>query len=394
MNTEIQQLTDQCVKCGLCLTKCPTYQLSANESESPRGRIAIIQALNSGQLEPTEKGQAHLEHCLQCMACESVCPAEVPYGKIIDAGMALVEEKRPKRLLTSIEQIIANLYFRHSRLRALFVKVLWLYQKSGLQALLRKSALLTTLNLSNLDRLIPNLDKSARLCEINPAKVTKKSPVYFHLGCVSDNFDKGTNAAAVRLLTDAGFEVVVPKRQNCCGALQQHSGKRAEAKRLKEETTEIFTDATSIISTTTGCIAFLRDQGLPVYEIMSFLIEHQVPLRLKQLEGINAIYFQAPCTHKNVLKTSGLLKEYIKAQLPSHIRLIEDTDACCGAAGTQMLKQPALAIELGKKKLSLIDEASKTLVLSTNIGCALHLRAIPEMSKLKVMHPINVFEVF
>lgn len=394
MNTEIQQLADQCVKCGLCLPKCPTYQLSANESESPRGRIAIIQALDNGQIEATEKGRTHLDHCLQCMACESVCPAEVSYGKLIDAGMAMTYEK-PRRLsFSGLGKKVSDAYFLYPIFRRTVGTLIRLYQKSGLQRVLGLMRLPALLGLSSLERLIPQTATRMTLTSVPASKAQPNTQVVFHAGCVSSEFDGKAADAAIKLLAKAGFDVEVPKATTCCGALHHHAGDKKVASKLERSNSASVGGNQCIVSPVSGCASFMASQGLDAQEVVTFLVNQGVQLKLKsQPHSIKSVYLQEPCTHKNGLKNSDLLKNLIRGSLPKGIVFIEDTPECCGASGTYLVRYPETAEKLGKRKHRQITTPENTLVISTNIGCAMHLRALPGEAPLMVKHPAEMLEI-
>jgi len=239
----ILSLADRCVKCGLCLPQCPTYELTANENESPRGRIALIQGWLSGQLSPSRILTQHLDQCLLCRRCERVCPSQVAYGEIMDQSKALLAEQTKTRF--SFQSLITN-----SSLKLLLNKkssnfsfsAVRLLKKTGIFVLIKKSGLLKIIGLQHLISYLPDLDKPAKTKNFYPAETkiperaeqvkvilgetrsgsgvqkTQRNVALF-TGCLSKQLDPKTINASIKLLNRLGYGVYLPEQQVCCGAL-------------------------------------------------------------------------------------------------------------------------------------------------------------------------------
>src|SRR6266481_897056 len=232
------ELIDQCVHCGFCLPVCPTYILWRNEMDSPRGRIYLMKMAAEGDAAINETWVSHFDACLGCMACMTACPSGVDYAKLIEATRAQIErryarpaaEKRFRRLLLSV--------FTHpNRLRALLLP-LRLYQKTGLQALVRRVGIpkLLPARWRAMEALLPQLPAQETLPELIPAQGERRRRVGLLLGCVQREFFPQVNAATARVLAAEGCEVLAPKAQPCCGALPMHVGEEAQALRLARQT--------------------------------------------------------------------------------------------------------------------------------------------------------------
>ena len=232
MNTSayILSLADRCVKCGLCLPQCPTYALTANENESPRGRIALIQGWLTGELSPTGTLTQHLDQCLLCRRCERVCPSMVPYGEIMDQSKVLLTEKTKPRF--SLQAFITNRSLKlllNKNFSAAFISTLRFLQKTGMVALTRKTGLLKIFGLQRLTSYLPKLDKPVKTKNFYPATNTIKGNISLFTGCLSKQLDPATVNASIKLLNRLGYGVYVPEQQVCCGALHLHEGKKQQA---------------------------------------------------------------------------------------------------------------------------------------------------------------------
>ena len=236
----------QCVHCGFCLPTCPTYAELGQEPDSPRGRIYLIKALADGRIDLTDSVAEHLSLCLGCRACESACPSGVPYGHLIEAGRAELEARRPGSVWRRLVRRVAfrGLLPRPALLRAVATG-LRLYQRSGLQRLVRASGVLRLLpaSVAASEALLPTLPPPGRrgsLPEVVPAQGARRARVGFLHGCVQDAVFRTHNEATLRCLARQGAEVVVPRAQRCCGALHAHAGEPETARALARTTIAAF----------------------------------------------------------------------------------------------------------------------------------------------------------
>src|SRR3569623_2064364 len=194
--------------CGMCLPHCPTYHVTRDEAESPRGRISRVQGLVAGRLPYSAPLAAHLDHCLSCRACEAVCPSGVQYGAIIDGARAALAPPRPAA----------------PQLRR--------WQRSGAPAWARRLGLRRNAALARLDAVLPPLPPIEPWQPYYPARGTARGDVALFLGCVSDLADRGALHGAIHVLTHCGYGVHVPPAQTCCGALHQPQGDDAPARQF------------------------------------------------------------------------------------------------------------------------------------------------------------------
>jgi Fe-S oxidoreductase len=259
------ELIDKCVHCGFCLPVCPTYVLWNEEMDSPRGRIYLMKMVAEGDATINETWVGHFDACLGCMACMSACPSGVDYAKLIEATRAQIErrytrsasEKRFRRLLFSI-------FTRPARLRALLLP-LRLYQKAGLEALVRRMGIpkLLPVQLRAMEALLPQVPAQETLPELIPAQGDRRRRVGLLLGCVQRVLFPQVNAATARVLAAEGCEVVVPAAQPCCGALLVHAGEEEQAVQLARQTIDAFENAQAdaVIINAAGCGSNVKEYG-------------------------------------------------------------------------------------------------------------------------------------
>ncbi len=388
--------TDRCVKCGLCLPHCPTFKLSGIETDSPRGRISLMQAMDSPDLEWSPGLFRYLDRCLECRACEAMCPSKVPFGQLMDTARTRMEARR-QRSLSGRWLRAAGLAMLTSpaRLRMLGL-ALGFYRRSGLQDLITRLPGLHH-NLRRLNRLLPAGHSTAAA----PVRSTGETggTVDLFRGCIAGLVDAPTLAAARRLLQQLGYRVNVPARQGCCGALHQHNGEPHTAARLAEINRTAFGDSQHpILVTASGCAAHLLDYGTlygepqiseRVSDILHFLLAHErAALQFSPLPQTVAVHI--PCTHRNVLRQGQdilAILEWIPGLRPL---ALNPQGGCCGAAGSYLLSQPEVADQLRDDMLEPLAASGASLLVTTNIGCSMHLQAgLREKGlDIEVVHPV------
>ena len=389
---------DKCVKCALCLPHCPTYRESLDESESPRGRIALMQGFVTSALAITPTLAGHLDRCLACRACEVVCPAEVPYGKLIDAA-------RGELLRHGYREPLLALWFgwwmrSPARLRVLHM-VLWLAQRLGLNKIAAISP-----SLARSANLLPPLSPPRHWQPLYAASNDGVTEVQLFLGCIARVVQPEITIAAIYVLNALGYSVRLPEAQTCCGALDQHSGRVEEAAALAIKNLEAFAAnaTTPLLHTASGCGATLGEYPLLVTDsgahdfsarsrdISDFLVATP---RLKQTRFKPwpvTVLVHSPCTLKNVLKTDKSMTELLSFIPNLKVESLPGSTGCCGAAGTYMLNEPEIAERLANHIVALVEKARPTALVTSNVGCALHLRANLQRHGLDIaiLHPVEI----
>lgn len=385
---KVDKLSSQCVKCALCLPYCPTYTLTEDENESPRGRIALFQALSQKKLSLTDKVKHHLDQCLGCRACEAVCPAHVKYGELLITGRATFpSHARP--LISVIEN-------RH--LRRLLHTTLWCLEISGLRALARKLGLIRFLRLRAWDALLPPVKRPESFANHYAALSEKRGTVMLFTGCTSSWCDQATLKASVYVLRKWGYDVFIPKNQTCCGAMALHAGFPQQALSLAKQNEQAFYTPTidHIITVATGCSVTLQETDREAFsfpskvvDIMDFLNTQPSPENLTLSPIPLRVKLHTPCSRRYVLKTPSSPENLLK-KIPSLVLSSFESPDCCGAAGTYMVEHPAMASALADKLLDLLEPPLPNYIASSNIGCALHLRR--ELNRrglaIRVEHPV------
>jgi len=390
----LPELINQCVHCGFCLPACPTYALWGNEMDSPRGRIYLMKMASEGATAMTEPWVQHMDTCLGCMSCMTACPSGVDYAKLIEATRAQIERRHPRSRAERLHRwIIFNTFPRVDRLRLLrgFLRV---YQKCGLQSLVRGSGLLKLLprEFRAMEVLMPKLGPRDSIPAVAPARGEKRRRVGLLLGCVQREFIPEINAATVRVLAAEGCEVISPPDQPCCGALMVHAGEETPALDLARRVIDVFErePVDAIITNAGGCGSNVREYGYqlrddPQYaeraarfsakckDIAEFL-EELVPRAPRQLLNLRVAYHDS--CH---LQHAQRVRTQPRAQLAAipGVELLELSEAtlCCGSAGIYNLVQPDTADELADRKAQHIASAQPDVVATGNVGCMLQIAA-------------------
>ena len=364
---KIAALADQCVQCGLCLPTCPTYGLDGNEAESPRGRIAIAAALARGDAELTPALRLPLDHCLGCLNCQRVCPANVQYDELLIETRALMgpPPERPARLLAILKQpILLRLAARMGGATGLAH-----WKKRLAERLPANSAWRAALQTWS----PPDRDASASVPEVDRSE---QETIALFPGCVASVEDEAAERAAITLLRAAGYHV---ERLSafCCGAMDLHGGDMETADRLAQRVRDSWqrSGATQLVTVTPGCLGTLR-RALPEVEVTdpATLLAKRID-RLAFLPLERRIALHLPCTQLNVAKSEGALQALLRKVPSLDLAVVARPPHCCGAAGSHMLEFPERAAHLRDGVLGQIATLAPQQLLSSNIGCRLHLAA-------------------
>ncbi len=413
------ELIDTCVHCGFCLATCPSYRIIGKEMDSPRGRIYLMDAINKGEATIDVATSQHFDSCLGCLACVTTCPSGVEYDKLIAATRPQIERNQPRSLSDRLIRIlIFNLFPYPNRLRNLLAP-LWLYQKSGLQKLLRDTGILKKLTprLAAMEAILPAITANSwqdNLPEVIPAQGKQRYRVGMILGCVQRLFFSPVNEATVRVLTANGCEVVIPHSQGCCAALPAHQGQEAQAKTLARQMIDSFInqDLDAIIINAAGCGHTLKEYGHiladdPEYvekaqefsnkvkDVQEFLSEIKLTAELHPLKSEElSVVYQDACHLLHGQKISLEPRQLLR-KIPG-VKLREPIDAslCCGSAGIYNMLQPETADELGRQKATNLINTGASLIASPNPGCSLQIQKHLDLqnSPIKLLHPIELLD--
>lgn len=370
---------DRCVKCGLCLPHCPTYGLSQDEGDSPRGRIALMQGLASGQLPMTPAAERHLDGCLGCRACEAVCPAEVPYGRMIDDARSWQAAEKPQRLRAHRWM---GAVLTHRWPRRLASGLLRLAQALGLLWLVRRKPWPHPLR--RLASLVPPLTLQARAAA--SAGVGARGRVGLFAGCVSSITERQALADSRLVLRALGFTVVEPAGQTCCGALASHNGLPARADALARDNLAAFgSDLAAVLGTASGCTANLIEYGeqlatdearafaAQARNVEQFVADADWPDTLRFDDTPLTVAVHTPCTLRNVLRDADAAARLLRRLPGVTVVELDGNTRCCGAAGAYIVTQPDAADALVTPKADAVQALAPDAVVSSNVGCAMHL---------------------
>jgi glycolate oxidase iron-sulfur subunit len=379
----------QCVHCGLCLDACPTYRTLHIESESPRGRIHLVRAAAEGRVELNEIFAGHLNLCLMCRACETACPSGVKYGRIAEAARA---ELGPSG--SPLARAVANFAFRSllpspGRLR-LLARVLRLYQRSGFGRVVQTFLPARLHAMSEMLPAVPDKFFTPR-AEVLAAIGAKRVRVGMLSGCVMSVLFADINEATVSVLRWNGCDVVVPKNQICCGALNVHNGETTAAKKMARQNIDAFLDAKldAVVVNAAGCGAAMKEYGHLLRDDPAYAEKARTFSRLVKDAGEFlvalgpmaprgrvqlTVAYQDPCHLAHGQKVRIQPRELLKA-IPG-LTLIEmaGSDRCCGSAGIYNLTHPEMSQELLREKMASIAATGAEAVVAPNPGCMLQLR--------------------
>ena len=407
-------LLSKCVHCGLCLNHCPTYRALGMEMDSPRGRIYQTVQVHDHQREIDSAYALHIDRCLGCLACETACPSGVQYGRIVERARAQIEinYKRPLG-----ERLVRNFFYKKAlhnlRLLEFMARLVGLYQRSGMQTLLRKIGLLKLLGVADVDRLSPRIDSEFFFSEIGKTFAAQgecRGKVAFVAGCINNVAFSHLNRATVNVLTKNGVEVHVPSGQGCCGALDAHAGFRDEARALARKNIEIFLsgDYDAIITNAAGCGSTLKEYDdllehdpqfagrareftAKMKDITEYLA--QIGLRAPSKKITRNVIYQDACHLLHAQKVKSQPRELLKA-IGCTLVEIPHADQCCGSAGVYNVVQNELSMKILDAKMDDISSVSAEMLATGNVGCMIQLRAGVEQRgmKLPVKHVVELLE--
>ena len=379
---EAEKQIRRCVHCGFCLATCPTYNLVGDELDSPRGRIYLVKQVIEGH-EPTRKTQFHLDRCLTCRACETTCPSGVEYAHLVDQGRALVEERVTRPLGQRL-------------LRAAVLSVLPFPKR--VTPLVKLGQLFRPVLPRALSAHVPPRQRVA------PAPVREKAHGRTMLvldGCVQPSMTPATNAAARRVLDALGVALLGVPGSGCCGAVPFHLNAQEDAKALMRRNIDawwpgIEAGAEAIVTSASGCGVMVKDYGHaladdPAYadkaaRVASLAVDiAEVIARedLARFEGAAArmdepafgrIAYHAPCTLQHGQKLP-LVTENLLERLGFELVPVANGHLCCGSAGTYSIFHPEMSEKLRDDKVRALTAHQPDLIVTSNIGCQLHIGA-------------------
>ena len=375
---EAEAILRACVHCGFCTATCPTYQLLGNELDSPRGRIYLIKQMLEGA-EVTEKTLLHLDRCLTCRACETTCPSGVRYGRLVDIGRAIAEEKIGRSPWQAA-------------------------QRRLLRAVLPRPAIFNSL--LALGRLFRPLLPGALAKEVPIARPARPwpSPLVGHArtmlvleGCVQPGLAPNTNAATARVLDRLGITLFSAEKAGCCGAVSYHLNAHADGLDYMRRNIDAWwpyveQGTEAVVMTASGCGAMVKEYGHllrddPAYagkaERISELTKDLSEILAAEKDGLfcllksatrGKVAFHSPCTLQHGQRIVGVIEELL-TRAGYELTPVADKHLCCGSAGTYSILQKELSQQLLRNKLDALQSGSPAQIASANIGCQAHLQS-------------------
>ncbi|CAN5290090.1 heterodisulfide reductase-related iron-sulfur binding cluster [soil metagenome] len=385
-----------CVHCGFCLPACPTYRETMRERSSPRGRIWLIRAVSEGKLDiRDETFQSEMSLCLNCRACEAVCPSGVQYGELVESARAQIQQLNDAPKTNRLAQKVAfdGLFASPTRFRAAS-QAMRLYQRSGVQKAVRKSGVLGRMGLAEKEAMLPQLSEKFLVPghEHWPARGARRGTVALLSGCIMSTAYAEIHRATARVLSRNGWEVVVAPDQGCCGALAVHAGDFEAGRKMARRNIDAFDspEFDAVLSNAAGCGASMKEYDYllrndPAYadraerfvKKMQDVTEFLADAGLREQPGHLGltITYQEPCHLVHAQRVSRQPRELLAA-IPG-LSLIEmpESSLCCGSAGIYNLIQPEMASSLLERKLKNAATTGAHTIVSANPGCMLQLSA-------------------
>ncbi|MDX6318739.1 MAG: glycolate oxidase iron-sulfur subunit [Nocardioidaceae bacterium] len=406
-------LVGDCVHCGFCLPTCPTYVLWGEEMDSPRGRIDIMNMALQG--EPlTDSSVRHLDQCLGCMACVTACPSGVQYDKLIDAARGQIERRFPRSRPEQVLRSAIYAVFPYPRRLRAVRGPLRAYQASGLGRLLARTGVLGRLPgpLRAMESLAPRLGPMRPLPERSAAEGTRRGVVGLLTGCVQGAFFPDVNEATLRVLVAEGCDVVVPRRQGCCGALSYHGGREQEAIRFARHAIEVFEEAEvdTVVVNAAGCGSTLKEYGhllrdepggwperaealsAKVRDVSELLAElgpvaprHPLPM---------TVAYQDACHLAHAQGVRDQPRALLGAIPGIEMKALVEAEICCGSAGVYNLLHPEPARELGERKARAVLDSGADIMVTANPGCWMQVATTLDRMghRLPVAHTISILD--
>jgi glycolate oxidase iron-sulfur subunit len=409
-----------CIHCGLCLEACPTYVVTGDENDGPRGRLYLMRAVGEGRLANNSPSfERHIDRCLGCRACEQVCPAGVEYGQLLEAARGELFQAGPARGISYglLRFALKHVWLHPARLRLSF-RAARLFRDAGLARLLRKSGVAGLLS-NRIEFAVALLESSAaRKRTVNTADSVKANSqsaeavdVMLFAGCVGSGLFSRVNVATARVLAVNGFAVKTPSRQVCCGALHAHAGDLEGARILARKNIAAFADdETPIITNAGGCGAMLTTYGHLLTHDAEFAEQatqfsarvrdvsqqlETVAIELEQTsEATERVTYDASCHLLYGQHAGEAPLRMLGATGALNFAKLEGSERCCGGAGIYNLLEPDLSAEVLKEKLANIQATGATVLATGNPGCQMQIGAGALLAgmDLRTCHPVELLD--
>lgn len=404
----LYEKTLACVHCGLCLPACPAYGEAPRESLAPRGQVYIARAVLEGRLEPAAGIAEDLYECLACRGCETVCPAGVEVGAIVEGVRGLLDEERVEPRATRLvrRMLLGGVVARPVVLRAAMAAVR-LGSRLGLRRLARSALSRLAPKWTSREALLPDVPPRERLPRRFPARgPVRRGRVRLFVGCVAPHLRPETSRAAAEALARNGWDVEIPRAQRCCGALHLHAGLREQARRLARKNLGAFAGDGPVVTTAAGCGAALaevdelisgdagaRDFAARVTDVSALLAREgfEAPAVGPADRPLRAVY-DAPCHLFHAQRVREEPLQILRSLPGIELHAFREPERCCGSAGIYSLTRHETSMAVLDRKMASIVPAKPELIATGNIGCHLQLAAGIRRAGLsaEVAHPVEL----
>ncbi len=405
-----------CVHCGLCLPTCPTYVALGTEMDSPRGRIYLIRQVEEGKLGITGAFVDHMYRCLACRACETACPSGVQFGSIMERARGQIERHWKRPWTSRLARWLGfGVVLPNQRVLHAVVTLMGLYQRTGLQRLVRTSGLLRLLGpLGEAEQLLPEIPPAPSrrpLPEFTPAKEERRGRVALLAGCIMQELFQATNRATIRVLAENGWDVVVPREQGCCGALHVHEGALEHGKQLARRDIAVFEaleGVDAVVVNAAGCGSVMKEWGEllepdPAWATrakrlaakvrdVSEVIAQGGPLRGRLGRLDLTVAYHEPCHLAHAQKVRQDPRVLLRAIPGVRLKEIRESDWCCGSAGVYNIVYTDLSLRILDRKMGRIGEVKADVLATGNPGCIIQIQKGMERAGLSipVVHPVDL----
>jgi glycolate oxidase iron-sulfur subunit len=399
-----RDLLDECVHCGFCLPTCPTYVLTGDEAESPRGRIYLMDLATRGDAPVAGPVTQHLDSCLGCLACVPACPSGVRYDALIESVRPQLDREVPRDRLFRALVFTVFPYPRRLRVAAAFGV---LYRRLGVRRLARGVIRRAPARIRALDGLLPPVRLRDLFARARPAAppTAPRRRVALLTGCAQRVFFPHVNAATVRVLAAEGCEVAIPRGQGCCGALSLHTGRDAEARRFARRAVDALTGYDTVVVNVAGCGSVMKEYGELLHDDPDYA-ERAVALaaRVKDVTEVLAelppiaprhplplrVAYHDACHLANAQRVTRQPREVLRAIPGLTLLEVPEEKICCGSAGVYNLLQADTAEQLGRRKAENLASVRPDVIATGNAGCLLQISRYAESPP--VVHPIELVD--
>ena len=383
----------KCVHCGFCLQVCPTYLETGLETESPRGRIALMKAVNENRITLKPGVYRHWDLCIQCRACEVACPSGVPYGNLIQATMSQVNKYRNPSFFSKLAtHFFLNTILPSQRILSILTVSLRIYQQSGIQWLTRRSGFLHFIGLADLESSSPRVSRSSfkPRAQVVPAQGNRRARVGLVSGCVMPLIHAQQMNAMVQILTRNGCDVEITKGQVCCGAIHSHVGELERSRDLARTNIDVFESRNldAVIVASAGCGSLMKEYGHLLREDQSYADRAKVfSNKVKDIHEFLVGLPFVPPTHRvdkrvtyqdscHLANSQGVTEapRTLLRSIPG-LDLVElpSSKVCCGAGGTYSITERDFSQRVLDSKMESIASTEAKIVATANPGCIIQL---------------------